>query len=163
MPVYKISIQFTNPFKRYRTETIFQGWKFFKVEKGRNSQSNWWILPQIELDLHCMIIHLCIKFQSNIPILSKDIAWKPFVLRTGRTGRTNVRTAVILYAPLPHPTENGGDIKTVGIIHNFYVCPTLKLCRANIGPTLAQRCTKGGRQQNSIFGLETKTVHQWKL
>ena len=27
---------------------------------------------------------MCIKFQSNTPILSKDIAWKPFVLRTGR-------------------------------------------------------------------------------
>ena len=43
-----------------------------------------------------MIIYLCIKFQSNTPISSKDIARKPFVLRTGRTGRTYV-----LYAP-PH-------------------------------------------------------------
>ena len=34
-----------------------------------------------------MIIYLCIKFQSNTPILSKDIARKPKVLRTGRTGR----------------------------------------------------------------------------
>ena len=33
-----------------------------------------------------MIIYLCIKFQSNTPILSEDIAWKPFVLRTGWTG-----------------------------------------------------------------------------
>ena len=39
-----------------------------------------------------MIIYLCIKFQSNIPILSKDIARKPTVLRTGRTGGTDVRT-----------------------------------------------------------------------
>ena len=45
VPVYKISIQYTNPFKRYRTETIFQSWKFFKVEKGHNSQNNTWILP----------------------------------------------------------------------------------------------------------------------
>ena len=56
-----------------------------------------------------MIIYLCIKFQSNTPILSKDIAWKPFVLRTD--GRTYVRTAEILYAP-PTPNENGGGIKT---------------------------------------------------
>ena len=61
-----------------------------------------------------MIIHLCKKFQSNTPVLSKDIAWKPKVLRTGRTerdgrtGRTYVRTAVILYAPPPPP---GGGIK----------------------------------------------------
>ena len=72
---------------RYRTETIFQSWKFFKVEKGHNSQNNWWIVPLIELGLHFMIIYLCIKFQSNTPILSKDIAWKPKVLRTGRMGQ----------------------------------------------------------------------------
>ena len=52
----------------------------------------WWA----HCDLHFMIIYLCIKFQYNAPILSKDIAWKPFVLRTGRM---DVRTAVILYAP----------------------------------------------------------------
>ena len=77
-----ISFQYTNPFKRYRTETIFQSRKFFNAEKGHNSQSNWWILPLIELDLHFMIIHLCIKFQSNTSIFSKDITKKPFVLRT---------------------------------------------------------------------------------
>ena len=45
IPVYKISIQYTNPFK-------------------------------------------CIKFQSNTPILSKDITRKPFVLCTGQTDGT---------------------------------------------------------------------------
>ena len=40
----------------------------------------------MELDLHFMIIYLCIKFQSNIPIFSKDITRKPFVLRIGQTG-----------------------------------------------------------------------------
>ena len=45
-----------------------------------------------------MIIYLSIKFQSNTPIFSKDIAQKPFVLRTGRM---YVRTAVIVYAPTP--------------------------------------------------------------
>ena len=84
--MYKISIQYTNPFKRYRTETIFQSWKIFKVEKGHNSHNNWWILPSIELGLHFMIIYLCIKFQSNTPILSKDIARKPKVLLTGWDG-----------------------------------------------------------------------------
>ena len=83
--MYKVSIQYTNPFKRYRTETIFQSWKFFKAEKGHNSQNNWWILSSIKHGLHFMIIYLCIKFQSNTPILSKDIARKPKVLHMGRT------------------------------------------------------------------------------
>ena len=48
-----------------------------------------------------MIIYLCIKFQSNTTMLSKDIARKPKVLCMGRTGQTYVRTAVILYAPHP--------------------------------------------------------------
>ena len=101
-------------FQKIRTETIFQSWKFFKVEKGHNSQNNWWILPLTELGLHFMIIYLCIKFQSNTPILSKDIARKPKALRTGRTDVRTVQTAVILYAPPPTPTpaiENGGGIK----------------------------------------------------
>ena len=69
-----------------------------------------------------MTIYLCIKFQSNSPILSKDIARKPKVLHMGRTGwdgrdgtgRMYVQTGVILYAPIrppPPPTENGGGIK----------------------------------------------------
>ena len=44
-----------------------------------------------------MIIYLCIKFQYNKPILSKDIAWKPFVLRTGRTDGTDRWTDVRTY------------------------------------------------------------------
>ena len=51
---------------------------FLKLKKGHNSQNNRWILLFIELDLHFMIIYLCIKFQSNTPILSKHIAEKPF-------------------------------------------------------------------------------------
>ena len=61
-----------------------------------------------------MILYLCIKFQSNTPIFSKDIARKPFVLRTGRTGRmdgTDVRTdSGDTICPT---TENGGNIKNV--------------------------------------------------
>ena len=34
IPVYKIWIQYTNPFKRYQTETIFQLHVFFNIEKG---------------------------------------------------------------------------------------------------------------------------------
>ena len=51
---------------------------FSKLKKGHNFQNNTWILPLIELDLQFIIIYLCTKFQSNTPILSKDIAWKPF-------------------------------------------------------------------------------------
>ena len=62
-----------------------------------------------------MIIYLCIKFQSNTPILSKDIARKPKVFRTGRTDRTDVHTDssdTIRPPPPPHPpTENGGGIQ----------------------------------------------------
>ena len=107
--MYKIWIQYTNLFKRYRTETSFQCWK------RAISHNNWWILPLIELDLYFMIIYLCLKVESNILIFSKDIERKPFLLRTGRAdgwmgrtdrmartdrmSRTDVWTAVILYAP----------------------------------------------------------------
>ena len=43
IPVYKIWIQYTNLFKRYQTETIFN--YFSTLIKGRNSKNNWWILP----------------------------------------------------------------------------------------------------------------------
>ena len=74
----------------------------------------------IELDLYFMIIYLCMKYESNTPMFSKDIARKPFFVRTGRTGRTevrtygstDVRTRVMLYAP-PPPIINGGGIKNV--------------------------------------------------
>ena len=29
------------------------------------SHNTWWILPQIDPELHFMIIYLCIKFESN--------------------------------------------------------------------------------------------------
>ena len=65
-----------------------------------------------------MIIYLCIKFQSNTPILSKDIARKPTYGTdgTGRTDGTDVRTdsgdTICAPPPPPSPTENGGGIKT---------------------------------------------------
>ena len=97
IPVYEIWIQFTNVLKRYRPETIFH-----TEIKGHNSDNNQWILSVIELDLYFMIIHLCMKYESNTPMYSKDIARKPFFVRTGRTYvRTYVRTRVMLYAPPP--------------------------------------------------------------
>ena len=53
------------------------------VEKDHNSRNNWRILPLIQLDLYFMIIYLCIKFDSNTLIFSKDIEWKPFLFCTG--------------------------------------------------------------------------------
>ena len=43
-----------------------------------NSHNNWWILPLIELYLYFMIIYLCIKYESNTLLFSKDIKRKPF-------------------------------------------------------------------------------------
>ena len=50
----------------------------FEVTKGLNSHNNWWILPLIELDLYFLIIYLCIKYESNTLICSKDTEPKPF-------------------------------------------------------------------------------------
>ena len=88
--------------KDIERKPFFKVENFSKSKKGYNFQNNWWILPLMELDLRFMIIYLCIKFQSNKSIFSKDVAQKPFVLRTGRTGQMGqryVRKAEILYAP----------------------------------------------------------------
>ena len=98
-------------FQKISPETVFHS-----EIKGHNSDKNRWILSVIELDLYFMIIYLCMKYESNTPMYSKDIARKPFFVRTGRTYvrtyvRTDVRTRVMLYAPPPAIT-NGGGIKT---------------------------------------------------
>ena len=64
-------------FKSYRPETIFHS-----EIKGHNSDNNRWILSVIELDLHFIIIYLCMKYESNTSMYSKDIARKPFFVRT---------------------------------------------------------------------------------
>ena len=71
------------------------GKAFFKVENFSKLKRA--ITPKIiggfypkSSDLHFMI--MCIKFQSDTLILSKDIDRKPTVLRTGRTDGTDVRT-----------------------------------------------------------------------
>ena len=46
--------------------------------KGHNSDNNRWILSVIELDLYFMIINLCMKYESNTLLFSKDIAGNHF-------------------------------------------------------------------------------------
>ena len=46
------------------------------LKKGHNFHNNWQILPYIELDLYFMIIYLCIKYESNTLIFSKNIERK---------------------------------------------------------------------------------------
>ena len=46
--------------------------------KGHDSNKNLWVLSLIELDLYFMIIYLCMKYESNTSMFSKDIARKPF-------------------------------------------------------------------------------------
>ena len=58
--------------------------------KGHNSNNNQWILSIIKLDLYFMIKHLCMKYESNTSIISKDIARKPFFL-----GRSRAITLII--------------------------------------------------------------------
>ena len=79
-------------------------WKPFLVPRSRaiTLKNNRWILSVIEFDLYFMIIYLCMKYESNTPMYSKDIARKPFFVRMGQDGRTDVRTRVMLYAPPPH-------------------------------------------------------------
>ena len=57
-----------------------------------------------------MIIYLCMKYESNTPMFSKDIARKPFFVRTRRTYvRTDVRTDK--GDTICPPIINGGGIK----------------------------------------------------
>ena len=57
---------------------ILEGKHLLKVKKGHNSHNNGLILPYLELDLYFMIIYLCIKFEFNTLMFSKDIKLKPF-------------------------------------------------------------------------------------
>ena len=79
IPVYEIWIQYIKVFKRYCPETIF-----IMEIKIYNSDNNQWILFIIRLDLYFMIIYLFMKFESNAPMYSKDIARKPFFRRRSR-------------------------------------------------------------------------------
>ena len=46
--------------------------KKMKLKKGHNSHYKWWILPINQLDLYFMNIYLCIKYESNTLIFTKD-------------------------------------------------------------------------------------------
>ena len=57
---------------------ISEGKHLLKVKKGHNSHNNGLILPYLELDLYFMIIYLCVKFEFNTLMFSKDIKLKLF-------------------------------------------------------------------------------------
>ena len=65
---------------------ISAGKHLLKVKKGHNSHNNGLILPYLELDLYFMIIYLCVKFEFNTLMFSKDIKLKLFsTLKKGCT------------------------------------------------------------------------------
>ena len=80
--------------------------------KGHNSDNNWLILSVIERDLYFMIIYLCMKHESNAPMYSKDIARKPFFVRTGRTDKGDA------ICPAPHYKWRGHN-KAIYSINEF--------------------------------------------
>ena len=57
---------------------ISEGKHLLKVKKGHNSHNNGLILNYLEPDLYFMIIYLCIKFEFNTLMFSKDIKLKLF-------------------------------------------------------------------------------------
>ena len=57
---------------------ISDGKHLLKVKKGHNSHNNGLILTILELDLCFMIIYLCVKFEFNTLMFSKDIKLKLF-------------------------------------------------------------------------------------
>ena len=65
-------------------QKISPGNHFSYKIKGYNSDNNEWVLSLNELDLYFTIIYLCMKYESNTPMFSKDIAWKPIFLRRSR-------------------------------------------------------------------------------
>ena len=67
-------------------------------------------------------MYLCMKYESNTPMYSKDIARKPFLVRTGQDvrdvrmyGRTDKGDAIC-----PPSIINGGGIKTPAIGISIY-------------------------------------------
>ena len=49
--------------------------------KGHNSDNIRWILSVIDFDLYFMSMNLCMKYESNTPMFSKDMAQKPFFVQ----------------------------------------------------------------------------------
>ena len=79
-----------------RTPLLYE----MKSKMGHNSHNNWRILPNIELDLYFMSIYLCIKYEFNIPMLSKDNERKP-VFHT-KWSRKRAITPTIIDGILPN-------------------------------------------------------------
>ena len=68
-----------NPiYKSIFFKKISEGKHLLKVKKGHNSNNNGLILPQLELDLYFMIVYLCVKYEFNTLMFSKDIKLKLF-------------------------------------------------------------------------------------
>ena len=65
-----------NPIHQF-FQKISNGNHFSKLKKGNNSNINWGFYPKSN-DLYFMIIYLCIKYELNTLIVSKDIERKPF-------------------------------------------------------------------------------------
>ena len=75
------------------------------------------------------------KYDSNTPLYSKDIARKPFFER-------DVQTRVMLYAPPPLPIKNGGGIKKSSSLKNNKSGLILHVNHLPVAETL-KRITKG--------------------
>ena len=64
-----------------------------------------------------MIIYLCIKYESNTLISSKDIEWKPLFIRKGWQNVYMDSEDTIC----PHPIANGRGIKKYTIFSLFFM------------------------------------------
>ena len=64
--------------KKGTNQSFLEGKHLLKEKKGHNSHNNGLILPYLELDLYFMIIYLCVKFEINTLMFSKDIKLKLF-------------------------------------------------------------------------------------
>ena len=63
---------------------------FYTEMKGHNSDNNQCILSIIDLELYFMIIYLCMKYESNTSMSSKNIAQKlSFTEIKGHTSDNN--------------------------------------------------------------------------
>ena len=69
---------------------ISEGKHLLKLKKGHNSHNNGLILSYLEPDLYFMIIYLCVKFEFNTLMFSKDIKLKLFsTLKKGCNSKYN--------------------------------------------------------------------------
>ena len=62
----------------FKKKKLSEGKLLLKVKKDHNSHKNVLILPLLELDLYFMIIYLCVKYEFNTLMFSKDVKLKLF-------------------------------------------------------------------------------------